>query len=199
MIPQDTEEPEEELLHLVQMVQTLGCYISVNLTSKESGPGQLWCDTGCTRGLGGEKQHAEWARVYRQLNMCAVADGRIDTFQFGNGKTDKAKLTKLDPVFIRGIYIGSINQAVVTSICPMLLSKAVLPGWDADLRMGRNDITLNKFQVAIPFTDDKVPVIDILDRGTQSLKHEWSKMPWQYKLTENGPWAAPAPDVSEEA
>lgn len=85
-------------------------------------------------------------------------------------------MTKLDVVFIRGVYRGSINQAVVKYNCPMLFSKAVLSDWGADLRMGRRDIILHTFQVTIRFTDDKVPVIDILDIYIQSLSMHGPKL-----------------------
>ena len=69
----------------------------------------------------------------------------------------------------------------------MLLSKAVLKDWDADLRMGRSKIQLNKFQVTLPFTYDDVPIIDSLDVELKELQDEWHKIPDLYKLNPEKP------------
>lgn len=70
----------------------------------------------------------------------------------------------------------------------MRLCKAGLSGRDVDMRMGRRDITLNGLNVTIYFTNDTVPVIDILGVDIWSLRRAWAKIPKWYKLSDNGPW-----------
>lgn len=107
---------------------------------------------------------------------------------------------KLYPVAIRCVYMGAINQAVASSTCPMLLSQPVLAYWDAGLRMGRNEITRNTFQVAVLFADDNVLVIGNLDVAVPSLiKQEWSNIPCKYKRLDEGPWRALAPEAPSDA
>lgn len=71
----------------------------------------------------------------------------------------------------------------------MILSKAVMSDWDTHLRQGRSGLALNKFGVAKPFTEGKVPVIDITDVHITSLREEWSRLQQGYKLSEQGPGA----------
>lgn len=80
VVPQDAPAPEDELVYTVNVVQPLGYYISVNMTSNALSLGQLWCDAGCARGSGFVKQHAGLAHVHRQLNLCAVVERLNDTF-----------------------------------------------------------------------------------------------------------------------
>lgn len=52
-VPQETVAFEEAPACPVHLVETLGYYISFNVTSKELSLGPRWCDTGCARGFGG--------------------------------------------------------------------------------------------------------------------------------------------------
>lgn len=79
-------------------------------------------------------------------------------------------MMKQYPVLIHCVFRGSIYQAVAHSNCPWCLSNAVSTDWDVDLRLGRNELTLNKLVVAIPLTDDTVPVIAVTDIGIESLR-----------------------------
>lgn len=119
-----------------------------------------------------------------------MTERRNDTVQFGNGNTEQATLLQAYPLFIQTDYRGSTHQAVVRPNCPMRVSKAVLSDWDADLCMGRSEITLNKFIVTIPFTDEQVLAIDIIVVGIGGVRRQWTKTPKWYKLCDSGHWAS---------
>lgn len=111
-------------------------FFSVNLTSKALSPGRVWYDTGCARGLGGPSPHPELAPDLPPIHSPSPYTAWIEV---------------------------RLNQAVAQSDYLNALSKAVLGNREADLRMGRHDITVNQFRVNSSFTDDTAPVIDITD------------------------------------
>lgn len=64
-------------------VCSVGRVCSVNLASHTLGHGQVWCGSGCARGLCGISQHLVMARVYREFKLKHVTDRHNGTFQFG--------------------------------------------------------------------------------------------------------------------
>lgn len=180
--------PQNNQMQNLFLVIVVGYLISVNITSKSFSVGQRWCDTVCARGLGCLRQHAAIARVYRQYKLSPVTERCNDAFQFGNGQTEQATVTKTYPDFVTCIYRGSISQAVAKPNCPMLLSKAAMAERDTDLRVGRNALTLNTFGVTLPFAEVTVLVVGITDIDVSHCLDEWNRIPNWYKLSELGPW-----------
>lgn len=181
---QQTEEPGTAHVYVVHAVAYVFC---VNRTSKELSPGQLWCDVGCARGLGRSTQRHALEKEYRQHNVCPVIDKCRDTFQFWNGTLEQATTTKTYPVFVHGMYRGSINQTVVKSRFPIRFSKAVMADWDTGLRSGRHDVTLNMFDATLPVIEDKVPVCGIIAVDIPNFRTQWHRIPQGYQFSGHGP------------
>lgn len=87
--PTDAPEPE----HVFQ-VDAVGYLISVNLTSKDLSPGQLWCGTDWAICLRGNRYNQALKNIYRQYHLRPVTERHHDTFQFGNGQLGPAFLAK---------------------------------------------------------------------------------------------------------
>lgn len=92
LVAPPTVEPEPEQVSQVKVVVYL---IYVNLTSKELSPGQLWCDTGSARGLGGNRQHQALNNVYRPYMLRPVTERCNGARQCCNGQMEQAMLTKV--------------------------------------------------------------------------------------------------------
>ena len=49
--------------------------------------------------------------------------------------------------------------------------------------IGKSQLEIGKYNMTVPFTDTKVPVIDILDVGFDQLQKQWHDIPAYFKLS----------------
>ena len=89
-------------------------------------------------------------------------------------------------LFRRGTFRGLLCMAEVPPDCPMLMSKNVLKTWDVDMCVGKECQKIHKFDVTIPFNEQDVPIVNILDVAKGQLKAQWDKIPDMVKM-ENQP------------
>ena len=67
--------------------------------------GEMWCDSGCVRGVGAEAEHVRWAEYLKQhLNLKPVRDVCYEHFQFGDGNTVVSRDKCYYPTFLEGKY-----------------------------------------------------------------------------------------------
>ena len=64
----------------------------------------------------------------------------------------------------------------------MLLSKMVLRKWDADMCFGKGVTRVNKFDLEVPFNEQDIPVINILDVTPDQIWNQWYQIPEQFRL-----------------
>ena len=68
-------------------------------------PGDLWADSGCVRGVGGEDQHEIWSdHLTRHFNLKPVVMPCNEQFQFGDGHVEKSSKKYLYPSFFQGKF-----------------------------------------------------------------------------------------------
>lgn len=123
-ISKENPEPEEARVYPLQMVQTLGYDVPVNLTSKALRPGQLWFVAGCARGLGGARQHKALAHVYGPFNSCIETERCNGTFRSGNGNTEQAMLLNNVPC----LYSRALPMFDTPGSCSVKLPDAFMQG-----------------------------------------------------------------------
>ena len=156
---------------------------TLQTSAKSLKPGQLWADSGCVRGTGGKKEHTKIQRYMRDvLGLTPVFAPCQESFQFGNGEVTRATRKVLYPVFMEGVYRGVLDEAEVPVDCPMLLSKMVLRKWDADMCFGKGVTRVNKFDLEVPFNEQDIPVINILDVTPDQIWNQWYQIPEQFRL-----------------
>ena len=105
-----------------------------------------------------------------------------DSFQFGNGDVSEATQKALYTVFLRGEFRGLLDIAEVQPHCPMLMSKNVLKKWNVDMCFGTGCLKIHKFNITIPFNEQDVPIVNILDVTPEQLKGQWNLIPDICKL-----------------
>ena len=155
--------------------------------SKSMNVGDLWADTGCVRGVGGDSEHGKLIGHLKKLNLKPVLGPCNEQLQFGDGHVERAVKKYYYPCFIRGRYRGTLDQAVVKVKCPMLLSKDVMKAWEVDLCMGDSLMKIKKFGVEIPFNEKGVPMVNIFEVTPEEVVQQWSYIPEQFKVTNEPP------------
>ena len=147
-------------------------------------PGDLWADSGCVRGVGGEEQHQVWAEhLLKKLNLKPVVMPCNEQFQFGDGHVEKSTKKYLYPSFFLGKFRGVLDQASVPLKCPQLLSKGVMKTWDVDLRFGKGVTFIGKWNVEIPFNDKDIPMVNVFEVTPEQVQQQWHKIPDHFKAT----------------
>ena len=64
-----------------------------------------------------------------------------------------------------------------------MIVKYVLEQWDCRLDIGKSQLEIGKYDMVVPFTESKVPVVDILDVTSDQLHKQWKSIPEYYKLS----------------
>ena len=105
------------------------CQYVLQTTAKTLNLGDLWADSGCVRGVGGEDEHDKYRHYMSKLGLKPMVAQCNEQFQFGDGNVEIANKKYFYPVFIRGEYRGILDQASVPVNCPQLLSKMVMQNW----------------------------------------------------------------------
>ena len=156
--------------------------LQTSLTSMNMG--DLWCDSGCVRAVGGKEQHAALKKHMAKFGLKPIQKSCQESFQFGNGQISYAIGASVYPVFVQGKYRGMLDIAEVPDDCPLLLSKSVLKKWDVDLCFGKGCMNINKFGVIIPFNEQEVPIVNITDVTKVQLSQQWSNIPDLVKMAD---------------
>ena len=133
------ERNVENFAHNVKQYDVSSLNNILSMT-KTLGVAELWADSGCRKGVGGAKAHAEVQALYKKLGLVPVKLDKICHFAFGNGDPATSTVTWLYPIFIHGKYKGIIP---VPGVCPMLFSMNMMTYWgvviDANLGETRSE------------------------------------------------------------
>ena len=79
--------------------------------SKAMTAGDLWADSGCVRGVGGEKEHINWARALKELGLKPLVAPCQEQFQFGDGNVVAAHKKYFYPTFLEGKYFWILGSS----------------------------------------------------------------------------------------
>jgi hypothetical protein len=154
--------------------------------------GDMWADSGCVRGVGGNKEHAKYRQFLAEnFHLKPIEAPCSDHFQFGDGVVKQAVKKYYYPVFLKNIFRGALDQARVDVDCPQLLSKGIMKKWSVDLCFGPGETRIHKFKVNVPFTSDDVPMVNIFDMDVQSVIDQWDKIPKHFKVFPHPPKVLP--------
>ncbi len=149
--------------------------------------GDLWADSGCVRGVGGEEGHTDNRNLLAQYGLKPIKVSCNEQFQFGDGHIEPSTTKYFYPTFVKGKFRGALDQAEVKKPCPQLMSKKTMKTWDVDLCFGSSTTRINKFGVELPFSERDVPIVNIFDFNAKDLQDEWHKIPAHFKTTEKPP------------
>ena len=134
------------------------------------------------RAVGGRASHEALRTKMASLGLKPMIKQTNDSFQFGNGEISESTQKALYPVFLRGEFRGILDIAELQPHCPMLMSKNVLKKWDADMCFGKGCLKIHKFGLKIPFNEQDVPIVNIMDVTPEQLKGQWNLIPGMCKL-----------------
>ena len=140
----------------------------LNMT-KTLGVAELWADSGCRKGVGGAKAHAEVQALYKKLGLVPVKLDKICHFAFGNGDPATSTITWLYPIFIHSTYKGNIPIAEVPGVCPMLFSMNMMTYWGVVIDANLGETRSEKVHFKVPFkkgnNGSDTPYIPMLQVG----------------------------------
>ena len=159
-----------------------------NTASSTMKVGDLWSDSGCVRGVGGRQGHFNNRKHLLNYGLKPIRADCSEEFKFGNGDVEHSSVKYYYPVFIKGIFRGTLDQAEVNTACPQLLSKKMMKQWDMDLCFGKQITKMNKFGVQVPFSKEKdLPLVNIFDFTAEDVAKQWSKIPDHFKIKNTKP------------
>jgi DNA uptake protein ComE-like DNA-binding protein len=156
-------------------------------TSSTMQIGDLWADSGCIRGVGGHGGHKRNRAYLQEYGLKPIQAQCHEQFQFGDGKIEPSVIKHYYPVFVKGEYRGTLDQAEVNCDCPQLLSKQMMKKWDVDLCFGKSQTKIHKFNVEFPFSAHDVPIVNIFDFDSKQLNEQWHKIPDHFKINQKPP------------
>ena len=132
------------------------------ILAKRRKAGMMWFDTGCRKSVSGPDDHKAMQDYLATKGLKATKTYFREEFVFGNGKIDHSDWFWTYPVFLQGVFRGTISIAECTVPCPVLFSLEMAKKWQAQTDHANSNIYLKKYDVTIPFQNG-TPYIDVLD------------------------------------
>ena len=141
--------------------------------------GWMWADSGCNKGVGGDKEHAKWKQFLKELGLKPLMVRKTDEFIFGNGETTYSDCLYIYPVFFNNQFCGGLEQAQIRKPCPMLFSKTTLKDWKCNVDFEKEETNIRKHHHTEPFQNG-TPYVDIFGIDPSTLNR--SQIPPQFWL-----------------
>jgi len=130
--------------------------------------GWMWADSGCNKGVGGDKEHAKWKQFLKELGLKPLMVRKTDEFIFGNGETTYSDCLYIYPVFFNNQFCGGLEQAQIPKPCPMLFSKTTLKDWKCNVDFEKEETNIRKHHHTEPFQNG-TPYVDIFGIDPSTL------------------------------